>query len=346
MGGILRWLGQWTGGEYRYLAGMFRRLGVSVHAGVDILRALETEARHGGPSHQAALHSVHQHVRSGETLWHAMEAVRNYFPTLAIELVRVGEETGRLEAVLLRLADHYDHLYKVRRNFLSAITWPVMELLIAIGVIALLIWLMGILNTTDILGFGLVGTRGVVIYLLIVGGIAATLALLVHSLAYGWWGTAPVRMAMTVPVIGTALRTAALNRFTWTLGAALETGMEVRRAMQLALRSTQNPVFLDAIDPCDRSLASGQDFAATLRQSRVFPNELVDTVEAAEIAGTLSESLAHLARQYEEQARESAYWVARFIAGAIWVGIALLIIALIFRIAGVYIGAIRDNLPQ
>lgn len=346
MEAVLRSIRRWSGAHFKYWAGVFRRLGVSLHAGVDILRVIETESRHGGHAHRRALEAVHQRIRAGDALWQAMQSVPGYFPPMAVEMIRVGEETGRVDAVLLRMADHYDHLYAVRREFLSAITWPVTELIIAVCVIGILIWLIGVLGITDILGFGLAGTSGLMIYLALLSAVVVALMLLIHSFWQGWWGTLPIRIAMRVPVIGQAMETAALNRFTWALGAALETGMDVRAAMRLALRSTHNPVYKSLEETCDRRLAAGEDFATILRDTKAFPKELVDMTEAAEIAGTLSESLAHMSRQYQEQSRVAAQWIARLLAGLVWLIVAAIIISLIFRLARVYLGAIYENLPQ
>lgn len=344
MHSVWRWLAGWTGGEYRYLAQLFRRLGVSLRAGVDIVRTLETEASRGGPAHQRAFAAICDRVKAGDPLWQAMESVENYFPPLVIQMVRVGEETGRLDAVLLRLADQYDHRFAVRREFLSALVWPMTELGIAIGVIGLLILITGWLGTTDIVGFGLTGSLGLAIYLAIVAAIAATIVLFLYSFRAGWWGSGPVRLAMQLPLVGQAIRTDALARFTWTLSAALDVGMDVRFAMRLALTNTLNPVFLQVIEESDRLIVAGNEIHATLNAVKVFPREMVDMVEAAEIAGTLSESLAHLARQYEEQARFATQVLARLVAFLVWLLVAVFIIALIFRLARVYFGAINEAL--
>ncbi len=273
-----------------------------------------------------------------------MESVCGYFPVLAVRMIRAGEETGRLDTVLLRLADHYEHLFSVRREFLSAITWPMVELGIALGVIGLLIVITGMLDTVDLLGFGLVGTRGLVIYLLILAAVGITLVLLIYALQHGFFGTGPWRVAMKLPMVGKAIETAALSRFTWTLSATLDTGMDVRYAIRTALESTVNPVYQDVVERCERHVAEGNEIHTALRSARVFPPELVDMVEAAEIAGTLTESLNHIAKQYEEQARFAAQVSARILAFLVWLLVAVLIIALIFRLARIYFGAIHEAL--
>ena len=80
-------------------------------------------------------------------------------------MVGVGEQTGHLGEVFGRLAEHYQAQVKLRRTFLSAIAWPMFQLLAALVVVGLLILVMGIIGNMngvpiDMLGLGLVGNRG------------------------------------------------------------------------------------------------------------------------------------------------------------------------------------------
>ena len=85
-------------------------------------------------------------------------------------MAHVGEQTGTLGRVFQRLESHYRRQVQAQRIFLGAIAWPMIELAFAIFVIGLLIWILGIIaqrnngQPIDILGFGLVGTRGLIIY--------------------------------------------------------------------------------------------------------------------------------------------------------------------------------------
>ena len=55
-----------------------------------------------------------------------------YFPPLLVQMVHVGESSGRLDRTLLELAEHYDHRISTRNEFLRGIAWPVIELLMAV----------------------------------------------------------------------------------------------------------------------------------------------------------------------------------------------------------------------
>jgi type II secretory pathway component PulF len=269
---------------------------------------------------------------------------------LVRDLVEVGEKTGRLDEVLFGLADHYSHLVTLRRTFLIGIAWPSIQLFVAICVIGLLIYVLGMIGggptgePIDILGFGLVGGRGLAIYvflvLLVFGG--GTLALI--ALLRGWFGTAPLRTAMQVPVAGGYLRSSALSRFAWTLSLALDSGLDARRGMNLALRSTQNPFYTSQLEAVDQSLAAGNEFHESLRITGMFPDDFLNSLETAEISGTHGESLGRLAQEYRTRATTAAAALTMMATVAVWVGVAAFIIVMIFRLAAFYIGTLNDAL--
>ena len=92
------------------------------------MAVLQREAEHGTPAYRRNMSHVRDKVSSGMTLAEGMRDCGTYFPPLTCELVDVGEQTGRLEAVLLRMAEHYQHVIRLRRVFLMGILWPAIEL--------------------------------------------------------------------------------------------------------------------------------------------------------------------------------------------------------------------------
>ena len=85
-------------------------------------------------------------INRGESLADALAPTGDFFPTLFREMIAVGEQTGHLDAVLAQLADHYQNQLDMRRIFLAAITWPMVQLGIAVVIVGFLIWIMGVLR--------------------------------------------------------------------------------------------------------------------------------------------------------------------------------------------------------
>src|SRR5438105_3527639 len=129
----------------RTLIQLCHRVGTAVRSGVDARRVWEMEERHASGPLRAALGSIRQQVTSGGTVAEGMQASNGYFPPMFVQMVAVGEQTGKLDEVLHRLAEHYEHLASMRRTFWIGIAWPMFELTFAVLFIGLVIFIMGII---------------------------------------------------------------------------------------------------------------------------------------------------------------------------------------------------------
>lgn len=299
----------------RPLAQMLRRVGTSVRAGLDVRTIWQKETERGSPTHRHQASRVTERIADGDSMAEAITACDGYFPPLTCDLIDVGEKTGRLDEVTLGLADHYEHLLDLRRTFLMGILWPAIELAAAVVIIGLLILIMGIVGSAPgrepvrILGFE-AGTKGLVTYIFFIFALLAAVAWFVIAVKRGWFGTKPIELAMRVPVIGGCLQTAALSRLAWTLSLALDAGMDAKRSIKLAIRSTQNAYYTSQMETVDSAIEHGREFNEALRGTNVFPDDFLTSLETAEISGTHGESLTRLANDYRDRAKGAAKTLA------------------------------------
>lgn len=334
------------------LVGLCRRLAWALGAGVDVRRVFQREAERARGHLRRGLTEVRRAVDRGETVSHGLAAAGNVFPPLVRELTEVGEQTGGLSEVFLQLADHYQGRLELRRNFLAAIAWPVIQLVLALGIVGFLIWIMGFIcdatgQPIDPLGVGLVGTGGLVIYLLLLAAVAGAVLLAVQGMRRGVAGLRILqRLLMRVPVLGRPLQTLALARLAWALHLTLGAGMEVRRALALSLRTTNNARYTDRIPRMDAMIARGNSMHDAFLAAGVFPVDFLDSLAVAEESGKLVESMATLSRQYRDRARAALGTLTMLAAWAVWGVVALIIIGLIFRLAmTMWFGVYQDLLP-
>lgn len=327
----------------RPLAQLCQRVGTSLKAGVDVRKVWKREAERGSMGYRGRLTRISEAIDQGETLSDALATVDGFFPPLFREMAKVGEKTGRLDEVLLRLAKHYEHLQTLRRAFGVGILWPALQLTIAVLVIGVAIGLLGWIGgeENDILGFGLVGTRGMLIYFSIVAVIAAIGFFLVRGLLQGKFSSALMSPLMHIPGLGPNLRTMALARLTWSMALAIEAGMDARHSLRIALQSTRNSHFTRHTKQVDRAIARNQEIHESLRETGAFPDEFLDSVEAGETAGRLAESMTVLSKQYEDRARTASSALTVVAAIGIWGIVAAFLIFMIFRVFFFYLGLIE-----
>jgi type II secretory pathway component PulF len=332
------------------LAQLCRRLATSLTAGIDARTVWRREAE--GRTSQGLrrrIIEIHESVAGGRSVNDGLVRTGEFFPPMFREMVHVGEQTGQLPEVFRQLAEHYDHQLTLKRSFLAAITWPMLQLAAAVAVIGLLIWVLGLLPTApggepiDILGLGLIGNSGLAIYLLFVAAVAAVIWLVIQSVRRGLVWTRPLQRAvMATPGIGSCLQTLALSRLAWCLHVTMETGMDLRHALALSLGSTHNARYTDHSDEVVSQVAGGQEIYEAFSATGVFPRDFLDTMEVGERSGRLPESMALLSQQYQDQARRALATLTVLAGFAVWGLVAMLIIAMIFRLAMFYIGTIND----
>src|SRR5262245_56664324 len=146
-----------------------RRVGTSMRAGVEPRKLWETETRHATGSLRTYIERVKEGVLRGDSVAESMRACEGYFPPLVTEMVDVGERTGHVDAVFLKLADHYEHQRQTTRSFLMGIAFPAFELSFAVFILGGLMAVMGWITDSrggtriDILGIGLTGTFGTMV---------------------------------------------------------------------------------------------------------------------------------------------------------------------------------------
>ncbi len=331
-------------------ASFCHRFGTGLHAGADMLVLLKSEAKMGSAKQCRAMEGLIEGVKNGEQL-HVLMGQNDFFPTLMTVMVRVGETTGKLEYLLFLLSEHYEQQVQLRRNFISAIILPVLQLVFGILVVSLLIYIMGILASgtggqmADILGFGLRGGTGVLIfwmYLLVFFGSIGACALCFFKNVAGVQNLIP--LIYMVPVIGTSIQTITIARFCRGLSIALGSGLEPTLAISLALDSTDSDYYRAAADDVGKAILSGATLSGALESMKILPADFIGRVEIAEHSGTDSESMAYLANEYDERAKVALKIISRTISAIIVITVMLLLIFMIFRIASFIFGAYDDAL--
>ena len=341
--------------QTKQLALLSRRVGTSLEAGIDIRTIWARESERGSLSHRRQIRKISDLVNQGQDVATAVRNADKYFPEIFCELLSVGEETGHLELAMFQLADFYDHRIVLRRTLLASIAWPMLQLVLAILIIGALILALGWVgqitgSTTDLLGFGLIGWSGFLIYILIVGLVSCFVVLFVWAGARGYFWIAPLqKILLRIPGLGNALKTLALSRMAWTLSLTTDTEMDVRRALDFAQRSTNNSHFTQHIPDIDATLMQGEQIHVALRRTQAYPAEFLDTIENGEESGRISESMKILADQFRARAQAAISLLTMFagfaVFGLIAVTIAFIVIRLYLRIVIGPINDLLDTMP-
>jgi type IV pilus assembly protein PilC len=308
-----------------------------LQAGLSAVDVFRQQGERGPPSLRPTIAAVGERLAAGEGLEDALKAEGGRLPPLFVTMVAVGEQSGNLPEAFAELERYYDLQWSLRRQFLADIFWPVLQFAMAIGVIALMLLILGLIapaGTTpmDPIGLG-TGVRGATTWLLLVFGVLAAAWGGLHLLRRATRKSAAVdRFLLRVPAIGPCLEALALARMCLALRLTLGAGLPVKTAVRRSLDATGNAAYPATYEEAAAALRRGDDLTTILRACRIFPRDFLDVVETAEEGGRTPEVMEQQARYYQEESSLRLRILTRLAGFGVWLLVAILIIIAIFRI--------------
>jgi type IV pilus assembly protein PilC len=315
-----------------------------VSAGLTVAQVFRQQTKKGSPRMREAAGRVATALEHGDSLEDALEREAALFPPMFLPLLRVAERSGMLAEVCAELEKYFTRQQKLFRRFLQQITWPVVQFFLAVFVLAMLIWIMGLLAESkgtkplDPLGLGLSGASGAWTFVGIVFGTLAALAAAYFLTRRSMAGRAGVdARLMRVPAVGPCLQAMALSRFCMALGLTGETGMAIDQALGLSLRATGNEAFAEYGKAAQTAVRKGKDLTGALSRTGLFPGDFLNVIAVGEESGQITEVLRRQAVYYDEEAGRRLTILAAVASRGIWALVAVFIIIAIFRIYSFYI---------
>ncbi len=255
---------------------------------------------------QELLEAIRTDVREGHPLSEALARHSRHFPDLYVNMVRAGETSGHLDAVLLRLAEFLEKSAQRRSQVISALLYPAVLITVAVGAVAFIIWFL--IPKLSVLFEELEQTLPLLTRMLlaVAGAVSATwwmVAIFVVVLVFGirWYarteaGRASVDLlALRLPLLGPIWRKMAISRLARTLGTMLGGGVPVLAALEISGNAVANRPLARAVESVREEVREGVSMAAALERAGVFPPLLVHMAGVGEETGQLPEMMTRVA---------------------------------------------------
>lgn len=290
-----------------------RQFSTMVNAGLPLVQCLDILSKQAeSAAFREIVADVMHDVEAGSTLSEAMGKRPQAFDNLYVNMVDAGEAGGILDDILARLAGYLEKAEALRRKVKSALTYPAVVLIVALG--ATTFMLLFIIPTfakvfADFGGELPLPTRIVLAlsdflksfwWVLILLTVAFVIA--VRRIYKTENGRMKMdAMALKAPILGDILRKASIARFTRTLGTMISSGVPILTALDITARTAGNKVIEAAIMMTKGSIGEGETIAAPLRQSKVFPPMVVQMISVGEETGALDKMLDKIANFYDEE---------------------------------------------
>jgi type IV pilus assembly protein PilC len=289
-----------------------RQLATFVGAGVPMSRALSVIAEETtSPLFKRVILAVLDDLERGQNLSESLVKHPKVFPSLYVDLVRVAELTGNLEATLTELAGYLRRDLNTIRRVQAALIYPAVILVVATGVVIILVFFALPAFVRIFAEFRVqlpLATRiliGIVDFirqwiLLISGVIVALAGGIVGALRTQRGLYLKDQLSIKLPILGPIILSAVLNRFARTLAMVLKAGVPLGQTFEAVIASTGNRVFQRGLTTVKEQMTSGEGFAGPLIRTHLFPPMLTQMVRVGEETGTLDTYLEQAAEFYEE----------------------------------------------
>ena len=296
-------------------AELYYQLGALIAAGLPLRKSIETLYENPiARAFRAPLRRLDAKLEQGLTFAESVTQSGGWLAEFDIALLRAGEESGRLDACLKILAEHYENRAKLMRMILGALAYPLGLLHFAIFVFPF--------ATAFLSGDWLGYVRGIATTLL-----PPYLALFIVIYACQGqrgerWRHLLERVWSMVPVLGTALRNLALSRLAVCLEALLNAGMPIAQAWEQAAAASGSTILHRTVRTWPHRIDLGVESPGELvRESRVFPELFRNLYATGEATGSLDDSLRRLHRYYEDSAMRLLTLLAKALPMLIYLGV-------------------------
>jgi type IV pilus assembly protein PilC len=292
------------------VADFCRQLAAMLSSGITLIRAMMIiEQRDAKPYVKKVYKALIEELQRGSTLSEAMTKQGRAFPELLINMMRAGESSGRMDVTAQKMADTFDKQHKLNQKLKSATTYPIILVVMIIGVILIIFTfvLPSFFTMFDSMESLPMPTQVVIAISNFLTHYFWLLGLVVAAAAAALWYTfrlpAPKRqldrLKLKLPKVGNLLSTIYTGRFARTLSSLYVSGIPMIQALTIARNTIGNKYIEWQFDGVIDALGNGRTLSQSLGGVDGFEPKLNSTILIGEESGRLEQMLESTADQYD-----------------------------------------------
>jgi type II secretion system protein F len=305
-------LGQPTEVRRRRVSGadvvvMTRQLADMTAARLPMFRSLSVLVEQAGSAPLRELfETIRADVQQGHPLSESLEKHPRHFPDLYVNMVRAGETSGHLDAVLLRLADFLEKSMQRKTQIISALLYPAVLITVAVGAVAFIIGFLipklaalfeEMEQTLPLITQALLAIADVLSHIWWI----LLLVIVLAVVGVRWYARtdrgreALDLLALRMPLLGPIWHKMAVSRLARTLGTMLAGGVPILSALEISGNAVGNRPMARAVDAMREDVREGTSLAPALERAAAFPPLLIHMAGVGEETGQLPEMMGRVA---------------------------------------------------
>ncbi|MBP9815930.1 type II secretion system F family protein [Candidatus Woesebacteria bacterium] len=324
---------------------MTRQLAIMLNSGLTIIDSLDILKRQASkPAYLKLIESIDSDVKAGTSFSSSLKKFPKQFNNLYIALVKAGEASGKLDEILVKLADTLEQERTFKSKIKGAMVYPAI-VITAMGGVMFVMLTFVIPKLLEVYKEFNVKLPAATVFLIFISdlfanywyiiliSIAATIFLIKKAYASAAGRLIFDRIILKAPVISKVVKVAALVDTTRTLSILIAAGVSILESLDIITETTSNVIYQNALRRVRQIIEQGGTLGGALEDAKIFPPIFVQMTSVGEQTGHLDETLGHLAKYFESESEIAIKAMTTLIEPAILmvlgVGVMFVVVAVI-----------------
>lgn len=321
-----------------------RQMSTLMRAGVPMIQAVNgLKSNSKNAAMTQLLRTLHASLNKGLELSAAMAKAPEVFDAYYVNMVRVGESTGKLEEIFERLYAQLDFDRRMRQKIKGVLRYPMFVFsAIVIALLIMTIYVIPVFSrvysnmnmtlptlTLVLLGASTFVTKYGWLLLLFLGAGAVGLRQYLASSdgRYAW-----DKFKLSIPIIGPVLTKATTARFCRSFGTAMKSGVPIVTALNLVSYVVDNAYYKQRIGFMRDAVSNGDSLMGSFMAAGIFSSSELQMISVGEDTGDVESMVAQLAMLYQEEVEYEANQLAESLEPVLLVFMAVLVLLLLLGI--------------
>lgn len=323
---------------------LISNLGTMITAGISILSAVHSLSEEARGNVKIILEEIYADLLRGQQLHTTLAKFPRVFDKITINMVKAAEQSGTLDIILKDLKDQIKKDIAFSRKLKSAAVYPVIVLLIFLGVLIMILTVVipkistvftqlkiNIPLPTRVLIFASNAVLHQTLY--VIGGISLSTAAIL--LIYKYQQRRIHNFLHRLPVISKLVKEIDLFRFTRNMHLMLSSGINIVTALELTIDIVRKKEIAVAITEMKSAVYAGQTLSSCLKQKRkIFPGTMIELTQAGEVTGSLDSSMHSISEYFDNQVSDTLHVLITLLEPILLVIVAVLVGAMMVAIIG------------
>jgi general secretion pathway protein F len=290
-----------------------RQLATLVRAGLPLEESLQAVSEQtDNPRVQSILLGVRSKVMEGHTLADGLSDFPRVFPEIYRSTVAAGEQSGRLDGVLERLAEYTESRDELRQKIIAALMYPILLTIMCFTIVSgLLVYVVP--KVVDVFEANKGKLPLITKALMALSdfmrhyGLYLLIAVVIAVIVFFRWLRVPDnrrhfdRFSLRLPLVGRVVRGFNTARFTRTFSILTASAVPVLEAMRIAGEVVASVPMRDAVTEAANRVREGAPIGRSLAQSKLFPPMTIHLISSGESSGELDQMLERAALSQERE---------------------------------------------